>query len=411
MMKLILPVGMLLLSVGMLLAGNGLQSTLLPMRAQIEEFAAFDIGLMGSAYYLGFVAGCLAAPGLVRRVGHIRTFAALVSLASALTLAHALFIHPVFWWLLRILAGASFAGLYLVIESWLNERADNKSRGLIMSAYQIVVLTGITIGQLLIIAFPPAELGVFLLTSLVISLAAIPVALSISPAPDPPGNAKLRLTKLYRTSPAGIMACIAVGITQGAFWTLGPTFALDIGMSSSGAAIFMSIAVISGALFQYPFGKLSDSMDRRKVLIGLCAGTSVFSVLLMFWPTPSQLALFALVFGFGAFAMSVYAVAVSYVFDFAAPDARVETSSGILLLNAAGSVVGPMVAAAFDEYFPQKGLFLLTTITYACLIGFILYRSTQRAAAKTRDNTPHFADTPGPVAPLRRWWGLKSVRK
>ena len=189
----IAPIAALLLSVAILLTGNGLQGTLLPLRAQIEAFSMLDIGLMGSAYNLGFALGCLLASFIVRRVGHIRSFTAMICIASSVALAHTLFLKPATWWLLRAITGFCFAALFMIIESWLNERSTKENRGTVFSIYTIISLTVLTVGQLMIMLYDPAAFPLFCIIAILISLAAVPVALTTAQAPAPISNVKIRL--------------------------------------------------------------------------------------------------------------------------------------------------------------------------------------------------------------------------
>lgn len=200
MLSIIAPVGALLLAVAFLLMGNGLQSTLLPVRAQIESFSTLSIGIMGSAYYVGFALGCLYCPHVVRAVGHIRAFTAMVAVASTVALLHILFLAPAVWWPLRGLTGFCFAGLYLVIESWLNDRATNQTRGTIIGIYTFVNLTVITVGQFMITLYDPAGFALFALASILVSLAAVPLALTRSSAPTPVAVVRLRPKHLVASS-------------------------------------------------------------------------------------------------------------------------------------------------------------------------------------------------------------------
>ena len=213
----IAPVSALLLSVAILLTGNGLQGILLPVRAQIEAFLTMDIGIMGSAYYLGFAVGCLFTAHLVRLVGHIRSFTAMICVASSVTLGHALFLNPFVWWPLRAVTGFCFAGLFMVIESWLNERSTNENRGMIFSIYTIITLTVVTGGQLMVTVSDPASFTLFCLVGILISIAAVPVALTTAQAPTPISNAEIRLKHIYRLSPVGFFGCLVVGLAKQLF--------------------------------------------------------------------------------------------------------------------------------------------------------------------------------------------------
>ena len=225
MTSVIAPISALLLSVGFLLAGNGLQGTLLPIRAGMEAFSTPDIGILGSAYYVGFASGCLLGGRILRRAGHIRTFTAMASIASAVALAHALVLSPWFWWLARATTGFCLAVLFMVIESWLNERSTKQTRGTVLSIYLIINLTVITVGQMMITLYDPGSWALFALASILVSLAAVPIALTVSPAPTHVQTVSIRIRRLHRLSPVGFAGCVTVGLANGAFWALGPVYA------------------------------------------------------------------------------------------------------------------------------------------------------------------------------------------
>ncbi|MEQ9606596.1 MAG: MFS transporter [Kiloniellaceae bacterium] len=380
------PITALLLSVALLLMGNGLQGTLLPVRANLEAFSATDIGILGSAYFLGFASGCLYGPRLIRRAGHIRTFAALVAIASCVVLVHSLFLNAYLWWLLRAMTGFCFAVLYMVIESWLNEKSTNDTRGFVFSLYTIINLTVITIGQLMLGLDRPENFQLFILASILVSLAAVPVALTKAEAPAPLQSVKIRVGHLYRLSPVGVVGCLAVGLANGSFWALAPVFAQNKGADSWGVAIFMSVAVIAGALGQWPLGRLSDKMDRRRVIIGAACGAAVAGILFVLWAPPWGDGLLALAFLFGLFAFPLYGLSVAHMNDYVEADGYVEAASGLLLVFALGAVIGPIVASTLTSYFGADALFGMTAAVQLCLAGFALYRMQMRAPAPEEEH-------------------------
>jgi MFS family permease len=386
MTKAFAPITALLLSVALLLMGNGLQGTLLPVRANLEAFTDTDIGILGSAYFGGFAAGCIFGPHLVRRAGHIRCFAALVAIASCVVLLHSLFLAPALWWGMRALTGFCFAVLYMVIESWLNEKSTNETRGLVFSLYTIINLTVITIGQLMLGLDQPENFQLFILASILVSLAAVPVAMTRAEAPVPPKSVRIRLRHLYRLSPVGAVGCLVVGLANGSFWALAPVFAQDKGASTWGVAIFMSVAVIAGALGQYPLGRLSDKMDRRKVIIAAACGAAIAGLLFVLLAPPWGLPLMALIFVFGLFAFPLYGLSVAHMNDYVAPDGYVEAASGLLLIFALGAVVGPVVASTLTRFFGPDALFAVTAVTQLSLAGFALYRMRKRPPAPQEEH-------------------------
>ena len=210
MIRLLAPVSPLLLGVAILLTGQGLQSTLLPVRAGIEGFSTFSIGLMGAAYFLGFTLGCLRGVVLVQRVGYVRTFAAMTAAASAAPLLHGLWLDDWVWWMLRLITGFCFAVLYVVIESWLNEISTNRNRGAVFSAYTLITLTVLAVGQQMLLLYDPRQMALFAIASALVSLAALPVVLSTASTPShEESKVRVDLRRLYTISPSGTLGCLA----------------------------------------------------------------------------------------------------------------------------------------------------------------------------------------------------------
>lgn len=386
MTKAFAPISALLVSVALLLMGNGLQGTLLPVRANIEAFSDTAIGILGSSYFLGFAAGCLYGPRLIRRAGHIRAFAALVAIASCVVLVHSIFLNATLWWVLRAMTGFCFAVLYMVIESWLNEKSTNETRGFIFSLYTIINLTVITIGQLMLGLDRPENYPLFLLASVLVSLAAVPIALTKAEAPAPVQSVQIRLGHLYKLSPVGVIGCLAVGLANGAFWSLAPVFAHDKGANTWGVAVFMSIAVIAGALGQWPLGRLSDKMDRRRVIVAAACGSGIAGLLFVVWSPPWGQGLLALIFLFGLFAFPLYGLSVAHMNDYVEPNGYVEAASGLLLVFALGAVIGPVIASTLSGYLGPDALFGWTAAVQVALAGFALHRMRQRPPAPEEEH-------------------------
>ena len=387
MTSVIAPIAALLLSVALLLSGNGLQGTLLPIRAGMESFSTPDIGVMGSAYYIGFALGCFYGSHVLARAGHIRTFTAMASVASAVALAHALVVQPWFWWIARATTGLCFAVLFMVIESWLNERATKENRGTVLSIYLVINLTVITVGQLMITLYDPRQWPLFALASILVSLAAVPVALTASPAPADVQATKLRISYLYRISPVGFAGCIAVGLANGSFWSLGPSFAQQTGLDITGVAVFMSATVIAGAIGQVPLGRASDRFDRRNIIALACgcaalAGAALASGLLL---TPAQILVTSCLFG--VFAFPVYAMAVAHTNDHVSQGTFVEVSGGLLFLFAAGAVAGPLLASFAMSLTGPGGLYMFTAAVHGSMAIFALYRTYRREQVPLEERT------------------------
>ncbi|PIZ29394.1 MAG: MFS transporter [Alphaproteobacteria bacterium CG_4_10_14_0_8_um_filter_53_9] len=379
-------VSSLLLAVAFLVMGNGLQGTLVPIRAGMEGFASINIGLMGFGYYAGFILGCLYTPRLMARVGHIRTFTALVAIASIGPLANPVLISPFVWILLRGMTGFCLAGLYLIIESWLNEKAENGNRGFVMSSYIVVNFSVITIGQLLVMAEDPSSFVLFTVASILISLSALPIALTTTNQPTPPPVTRFRPKKLYQISPVGMVGCVLIGLGQGAFWTLAPVFAIAQGGGSIAyTSLFMSAAVMGGALAQTPLGRLSDKIDRRLVLMAICFGAVILgaaiTLLGVYHITLSFSAGLFLASLFGACTLPAYALAAAHAFDFADRKDFVELSGGLLLANGVGSALGPVIASGLMGWFGEPALFGYHGGVMLILAGYLVHRLRQRASA------------------------------
>lgn len=380
MIKALAPVAALLLSMALLLMGNGLQSTLLPMRAQIEQFSPVAIGVLGSAYFVGFALGCWRGAIVVRRAGHIRAFTAVVAIASTAALIHALIRDPVVWWIVRLVSGICVAILFMVIESWLNEKATNETRGTVFSVYTAINLTMVAGGQVLLAFGEPGGFPLFLLASILISLAAVPLALSRSETPAPIEHVGIRIGYLLRLSPVGFIGSFAVGVANGSFWALAPIAVQGEDRDASFAAIFIAVAVVAGAVGQYPLGKASDRTDRRRVIVASALLAAVAGTGLALFGGVSREAMLFLGFAFGLFAFPLYSLCVAHANDFVEGKSFVEAASGLLLTWAAGAVVGPVVASALMTRLGTPGLFFFTTAVQVTFAGFVLFRMRRRAA-------------------------------
>jgi len=385
------PIASLLLGIGFLLAGNGLLFTLLPLRGAAENFGAVALGIIGSSYYVGFVAGCVLAPYAILNAGHIRAFAALVALAVTVSLAYGLATNAYVWVGLRLINGFCLAGIYLVIESWLNSRTTNATRGLVMSAYVMVNFGAFTVGQVLVTLYPIEQAGSFMIAAILGSLAIIPVALTRSAQPAPITIVRFHPIKLYRTAPVGLVASFMIGVANGAFWGLGPISASGSGLDVSHVALFMSAATLAGALSQWPVGRLSDRVDRRLVLFALLIGASITGITL--WLSAASgtaLLVFGLVFG--ALTLPTYSLAAAHAYDKTPASETVPTAATVLLANALGAVLGPLLAGAVMRALEPRALFLFIAAAQALLAAYVFYR-TKVQASLTVDKKTDFGMT------------------
>ena len=376
----LLPIAGLLLSSAFLLMAGGLHGLLLPIQGTIQGFTTVQLGLIGTGWSVGFLAGCLLMPQVVRRVGHVRSYGVMASVAAITILLNLLIISPEAWIALRALTGFCFAGAAMIVESWLNERASKENRGTIFSVYQMVVFGGSTAGQLLMVITPPTEFFFFAIGAILYCLALLPTALSTAQHPQPLKTARLDIRRLYRNSPVAVVGCFLIGTVNGAFGTLGAVYAQRIGMPIPTIALLMAGAVLGGSLIQFPLGRLSDRMDRRKVLIGVCIGAIVIALTIVILQPRTPELVIGLAVIFGAMIYPQYALTVAHANDFAAPDEFVKIAGGLLLLLGFGTMVGPIVAAQAMQSFMPEGLFAFTACAHIILGVYTLFRMTRRGA-------------------------------
>ena len=392
--RLITPIAALLLSVFILFLGNGLQGTILPIRGGFEYFSSVELGVLGAVYYAGFTIGCLVGPWAVRRAGHIRAFAVFTTIASSSAIMHAMFVDPFPWYFFRGLTGLCFAGIFMVIESWLNENSSNENRGQVLSIYQIVSLGALTGGQLLINLANPGGFELFALITVLISLAIVPVSLTTATQPAPIQQFRLRLRWLYRISPVGAMGCLTVGFANGAFWGLAPVFAQRSDLTLEQISYFMSAAIIGGALFQWPLGRLSDRIDRRYVVTIACVCGALAGAGLAYVGGRSFESLLVLGLVFGGFAFPLYSLCIAHANDMVEPGDRVDVSSGLLLIFGIGAVLGPFIASAVMDLAGHRAMFLYTAAVHLMMAAFTVYRTRRREAVAPAERDDFVAVPP-----------------
>jgi MFS family permease len=380
MVSTIARISTLLLGMGILLGGNGLLGTLLGVRAGVEGFTDTATGGVMSAYFLAFIFGTFVCPPVIRRVGHIRAFAAMGAVASAVAIAHVLLVNPWVWGVLRAVNGISMVGLFMVMESWLNALAPNERRGRIFAAYTTVNLVAMAAGQSLLATSNVSGFTLFGLVAILYSLALVPVALTNVREPAPVDVPHLHLRGLYSVSPLGFVGTMVAGLSQGAFWGMGAVFAHGIGMSASGVAAFMTATIIGGALLQWPIGRLSDRYDRRIVLVFVCFAAAACALVAFRVANLSSPALLASTFLYGGFAFSVYSLTVSHVNDHLQPVQVLGATSGLLLIYGIGAAAAPAVIGVLMEALGPRSLLTYFAATQLSLALFGIYRMWVRAA-------------------------------
>lgn len=375
------PIAALFLSIALVLTGYGLLTILTPVAAVKLGLSDILVGFLGTAYFGGLTLGCFLVPAVLARVGHIRAFTAFTALATVTPLLQGIVFSGEVWIVLRIITGFCYAGISMVIESWLNERADNSNRGTILSAYVALNLSVAVVGQQMLGLSDPAGPELFILVAIFVTISAIPVALTRSPAPPIPVATTLKLRRLIQNSPVAAAACFGTGLANGAFWSLAPLYPQSLGLSESEVASFVSAAVIGGAVSLWPLGWLSDRRDRRLVIVGICAGAAVASAGLTMLAALPFVALAAIAFLYGAMAMPVYSMSLAHANDHADPGSSVIVSGGLLLLWGVGATIGPAVAAFIMEIGRSATLlFAYTGVAFLLVAIFTAYRMRVRAA-------------------------------
>ena len=370
--------------------------TLIPIRAGIDGFTPTTVGIIGSVYFAGFLLGCLATPHLVRRAGHIRSFATFCGMAAAAPLIHALSSDPFVWSLMRVLTGFCFAGLYMVIESWLNEQSTNETRGRLFSAYLIVNLSALTIGQVLLNAADPGGFVLFAVCSILTSIALVPIAMTTSVQPMPIQSTRIDIKALYALSPVGLAGSFVVGLANAPFWTLAPLYASESGLNTAGVSVFMAAAIVGGATAQWPIGRMSDRMDRRRVIVALSLGAALGEIaLVLAGASGNMFAVMGAGFLFGVFGLTLYSVVVAHMNDHGQSESFVAISGGMLIVFSVGSIIGPTAASVGVSTFGIASIFVFTAVVHLLFAGFTVYRIAS-APALTEEQRADFVAVPFP---------------
>ena len=368
----------LLLGMGILMLGAGLLGTLLGVRATLEQFPTQVIGVVMSCYYVGFLLGTLAAPQLLRRVGHVRVFAAFAAVASAATLCQGGFVHPATWATMRLLSGMCFAGIYVVAESWLNERATRENRSRLLAVYMVTLYVGLGAGQYLLLLANPQTTAPFMLVSTLISLAMVPILVSTQPTPAIAARGHVRYRDLYRTSPLGVVAVTLAGVIASIIFAIGPVYARLNGLDDTGVAAFMAGSIFAGVATQYPIGTLADRMDRRVVIAGVCALATLVAAILVIFTRMPHLLFLTLSASYSGLVLTIYSLGISHANDRLEPAQMVAASSALLLLNGTAAITGPLLASSVMAIYGAHGYFATLGTLSGILTLYCLWRRNRR---------------------------------
>ncbi|ESS14305.1 MAG: MFS transporter [Burkholderiales bacterium] len=364
----------ILSGVAMLIVGISLLFSVVGLRAGMAEFSTVVTGLITSAYFAGYVAGVFFCPALITRVGHIRAFAAMASIASTMPILHAVWINPWFWGGLRLVTGICLVGLYIVIESWLNTLAPKDQRGRVFSMYLLVSFMALAVGQWLILVGDSVGFLPFAMVSVLLSFALLPITLAPVTQPDAVEPPRLSISSLWHTTPLGVSGAFASGLIHSAFFGLGALFAQRVGLDSAGVASFMAATILGGAIFQWPVGHLSDRIDRRLVLLSALLIAAVLSLLAYSSSLSWTWALVPIGVALGGVLFTVYGLSVAHANDMVDVSRTLEVTGGLLLVHGIGAAIGPTLAGLLMDAGGPGSLMLYFSAVCAVLAVHVLLR-------------------------------------
>jgi len=394
-----------------LITAHGFQGNLLQVRSVIEDFSFITTGVIMSGYYLGYFVGASIIPNIVSKVGHIRVFAAFASMASLAILIHAIFVNPIIWTFGRFLTGVSIIGVYIVVESWLNDRATNRNRGGVLSIYMFITFTGLGIGTLLLNFNKPEQYEPFILTSLLFSIALIPILLVKRVAPKFKKISFMKIKQLYKISPLGTFSMLCTGLIHSAIFGYGAVYASSLNFTIFEISLFLFLITIAGALFQFPIGYFSDMKDRRIVLIGctflsvlfcvlsiLTSGTALENMYLASSVGIDKIVFLLFVTLYAGFALPMFTLNLAYVNDFIEKEKFVAAGAGMQIIFGIGAMFGPLLCSVFMNFFGTNGFFIFLGIFHLLIGLFGMYRITKREYEDNPDST--FTPLPRNITPL-----------
>jgi MFS family permease len=383
----------LLLGMMLLMVGNGVQSTLLGIRGAIEGFDTFSMSIVMSAYFAGFLGGSRLAPHMIRRVGHVRVFAALASMISAVLVLFPTLTDPISWTLGRVIIGFCFSGVYVTAESWLNNSVANHMRGKALSLYMVVQMAGVVAAQGLVGLGDPSGFVLFVIPSVLVSLAFAPILLSVTPTPAFETTKPMTLRQLLNRSPLGCVGMMLMGGVYSALFGMASVYGAEAGMSVPQISAFVASIYIGGLLLQWPIGYISDRMDRRVLVLIVAALGAAASALGIIFGHSFTL-LLGLSFIIGGMSNPLYSLLIAYVNDYLEPEDMAAASGGLLFINGMGAIAGPLLTGWLMSVVGPPGFFVFVTVLMAALAVYAGYRMTQRAAPSVGDTGSYTPVTP-----------------
>ncbi|WP_305969469.1 MULTISPECIES: MFS transporter [unclassified Mameliella] len=398
MLQVLSGVWALLVGMVFIMIGNGMHFTLIGLRGGIEGFSPAELAIVTSGYFVGFLSGARLSPGMIRRVGHVRVFAALGSFMSAGLIAFPLIAEPWAWTILRILVGFCMSGVYVTAESWLNNAATNETRGKVLSAYMLAQTLGVIAAQGLLTVGDAASAALFIGASILVSLSFGPILLSVQPAPATELAKPMGLIALYRNSPLAAVGIFLLGGVFAAQSGMGAVYATQIGMSTSQTALFVAMSFAGSLVLQYPVGWLSDRMDRRLLILGaaLFGGAACG----LGYVAGEIRILMAAAFLMGGVATPLYALFIAYTNDYLQVEDMPAASGGLVFVYGLGAIFGPLAAGAVMEWVGAEGFWLVTLGFFAAIAGYAGWRMTQRPGVPVDETDSYLGVLPtsSPVA-------------
>ena len=388
----------LLLGMLLLMLGNGLQGSLVGVRGTGAGFSSLEMSVVMSAYFAGFLVASRVTPNMIRRVGHVRVFAALGSLVSAALLLFPTFQDPIVWILGRMLIGFCFCGVYVTAESWLNNSATNETRGQALSAYMMVQMAGVIVAQGLLVVPDATGYLLFVIPSVLVSVSFAPILLSISPTPAFESTKPMTLKRLFAVSPLGFVGMFLLGSVFAAQFGMAAVYATQAGLSIKQIPLFTAAFYVGALIFQYPLGWISDRSDRRVLIAITAAVAGVSSVLGMVFGGNFYV-LLASAFMIGGLSNPLYSLLIAYTNDFLEHEDMAAASAGLLFVNGVGAILGPILIGYMMQTFGPQGYFVLLALTLLAMPGYAFYRLTQRPAPSADDTSAYQTIMPS-VSPV-----------
>tara|TARA_B100001750_G_scaffold175402_1_gene143598 strand:+ start:103 stop:1392 length:1290 start_codon:yes stop_codon:yes gene_type:complete len=394
-----------------LMIAHGFQGNLLGVRSVIEEFNFIATGAMMSGYFIGYFAGANTIPKLVGKVGHIRVFAAFASMASLSILIHAVFVNPAVWTLARFITGFSLVGIFIVMESWLNDRANNRTRGQLLSIYMFITLIGLSLGTLLLNFSSPEKYEPFILISLLLSSALIPILLTKRKAPKFKKLGYIDVKGLYKTSPLGTISMFCTGLIHSALFSLGAVYAASMNFNLFEISLLLFLITTSGGIFQWPIGYYSDKTDRRIIIIFcsfaaslfafltiVASGTSLENMYLATSVGTDKIMFFIYASLYAGMAVPMFTLNLAYVNDYMPKEKFVAAGGGMQIIFGMGAMSGPLICSLLMNKFGSNGFFVHLLFFHLIVGAFGLYRITKRTYEDNPEST--FTPLPRNITPL-----------